>query len=212
MKAAERIRILCVDDHRLVREGIASLIAQQRDMEVVASAATGEEAVALFKEHRPDVTLMDLQLPGMSGLEAIRAIKRTHLAARIIVLTMYEGEEDIFRALQEGANSYLLKDSLFDDLASRIRNVRNGEVTLPPKVEARLAERKTHRPLSARETEIVGLLARGLRNKEIAATLNISEETVQVHLRNLFAKLEVNDRTAVLSVALKRGLIHLRQS
>ncbi|MEQ1761041.1 MAG: response regulator transcription factor [Vicinamibacterales bacterium] len=211
MTSSQRIRILCVDDHRLVREGIASLIAQQPDMTVVAAAATGEEAVALFQKHRPDVTLMDLQLPGMSGLEAIRTIRKEAPTACIVVLTMYEGEEDIFRALREGASTYLLKDSLFDDLASRIRNVRNGEVALPPNIEARLAERKTHRPLSARETEVVGLIAKGLRNKEIAATLNISEETVQVHLRNLFAKLEVNDRTAVLGVALKRGLIHLNQ-
>jgi two-component system NarL family response regulator len=210
--ATDRIRILCVDDHRLVREGVASLIARQRDMEVVASAATGEEAVVLFKQHNPDVTLMDLQLPGMSGLEAIRAIKRERPSAHIIVLTMYEGEEDIFRALQEGATTYLLKDTLFDDLADRIRNVRRGDIALPPNVEARLAERKTHKPLSARETQVVELIAKGLRNKEIAATLNISEETVQVHLRNLFAKLEVNDRTAVLGVALKRGLIHIRQS
>ena len=209
---SDRIRILCVDDHRLVREGVAALIARQHDMEVVASAATGEEAVILFKQHHPDVTLMDLQLPGMSGLDTIRAIRRADTAARIVVLTMYDGEEDIYRALQEGAATYLLKDMLFDDLAARIRKVKHGDLPLPPEVEARLAERQLHTPLSPRETEVVELIAQGLRNKEIAAAMDITEETVQVHLRNLFTKLEVHDRTAVLRVALDRGLIHISQS
>ena len=181
-------------------------------MEVVASAATGEEAVILFKQHHPDVTLMDLQLPSMSGLDAIRAIRQEDADARIIVLTMYDGEEDIYRALQEGASTYLLKDTLFDDLAARIRKVRDSDQPLPPEVGARLAERQSHRTLTQRETEVVELLAQGQRNKEIAAALNISEETVQVHLRNLFKKLEVHDRTAVIRVAMHRGLIHLPQS
>jgi DNA-binding NarL/FixJ family response regulator len=206
---AERIRVLCVDDHRLVREGLATLIDQQRDMMVIGSAASGGEALELFREQRPDVTLMDLQLPGISGLEAIRAIKRDQPDARIIVLTMYKGEEDIFRAMREGATTYLLKDSLFDDLATRIREVHAGVCRLPPAIETRLAERKHHKTLSARECQIVQLIAEGMRNKEIAATLGISEETVQVHMRHLFSKLGVNDRTAVLSVAARRGLIHI---
>jgi two-component system, NarL family, response regulator len=204
------IRVLCVDDHRLVRQGVATLINQQKDMQVVASASTGEEAVSLFERHQPDVTLMDLQLPGMSGLDAIHAIRRRHADARIIVLTMYQGEEDVYRALKAGASTYLLKDSLFDELATCIRRVHAGEQPRSPEIEQRLAERAGHKTLSPRETEVVQLIARGLRNKEIAAALAISEETVQVHLRNLFSKLNVNDRTAVLGVALQRGLIHLR--
>ena len=134
-------------------------------MKVVASAATGEEAVILFKQFHPDVTLMDLQLPGMSGLDAIRAIRHEDAAARIIVLTMYDGEEDIHRALQEGAATYLLKDMLFDDLAARIRIVKQGDLPLPPKVGARLAQRESHRHLSPRETEVIELIVQGLRNK-----------------------------------------------
>jgi DNA-binding NarL/FixJ family response regulator len=208
MKGRTKIRVLCVDDHRIVREGIAALIAQQPDMEVAAAAATGEDALVLFREHQPDVVLMDLQLPGLSGLETIRAIKREAPAARVIVLTMYQGEEDIFRALQEGAATYLLKDSLFEDLAGRIREVQAGKTRLPPEVEARLEERQTHKILSARELEVLKAIARGLRNKEIGAELGISEETVVVHVRHVFAKLAVNDRTAALGVAVRRGLIH----
>ena len=203
-----RIRVLCVDDHRIVREGIAALIGQQPDMEVAASAATGEEALVLFRQHRPDVVLMDLQLPGLSGLETIRAIKHDEPDARIIVLTMYQGEEDIFRALQEGAATYLLKDSLFDDLANRIREVQAGTARLPPEVFARLAERSGHKTLSAREQQVIELIARGMRNKEIAGELRIAEETVVVHIRHLFAKLGVNDRIAAVAVAVRRGLIH----
>jgi DNA-binding NarL/FixJ family response regulator len=204
-----KIRVLCVDDHRIVRDGIAALISQQPDMEVTASAGTGEEAIVLFRRHHPDIILMDLQLPGQSGLDTIRAIKREDNEARIIVLTMYRGEEDIFRALQEGAATYLLKDSLFDDLAGRIREVHSGTMRLPPEVEARLEERRTHRILTAREIEVIELIALGRRNKEIAAELGISEETVVVHIRHLFGKLGVNDRTAALGVAVRRGLIHL---
>jgi len=204
------IRVMCVDDHRLVREGVAALINQQPDMEVVARAANGEEAIALFREHTPDVTLMDLGLPAMSGLEAIRAIRREHPDARIIVLTVHQGEEDIFRALQEGAATYLLKDSLVDDLADRIRAVYLGKSRLSPDIEARLDERRGHKPLSTRELQIVELIAQGMRDKEIATALGISEETVPVHMRRLFAKLGVNDRTAVLAVAVRRGLVHIR--
>jgi two-component system NarL family response regulator len=206
----ERIGVLCVDDHRLVRQGIASLIDQEPDMEVVASAASGEEAVALFRHYRPDVVLMDLQLPGMSGLEAMRSIRIEQPSARIIVLTVHQGEEDIFRAMAEGATSYLLKDTLFDELADRIRRVHAGEHSLPADVETLLAERKGHRTLSPRELQIVELLAKGMRNKEIAVTLDMSETTVQVHLRNMFKKLGVGERTGAIAVAVRRGLIHLR--
>lgn len=204
-----RIRVLCVDDHRLVREGIAALIGRQADMEVVGSAATGEEAVALFQRHRPDVTLMDLQLPTMSGVDAIRAIRREHADARIIVLTMYPGEEDIYRAFDAGAATYLLKDMPSDEFIHAIREVHAGSRPLPPDIQARLDERATHRPVTPRELEVLELISQGMRNKEIAAALAITEETVQVHLRNIFAKLNVNDRTAALTVAVRRGLIHL---
>jgi DNA-binding NarL/FixJ family response regulator len=206
----DKIRVLCVDDHWIVREGIAALVSQQPDMEIAASAANGEEGVALFRQHKPDVVLMDLRLPGLSGLEAIRAIKQEAPDARIIVLTMYQGEEDIFRSLQEGAATYLLKDSLFDNLPDRIREVQSGTARLSPEVEARLDERRSHKVLSARELEVLQLIARGLRNKEIAADLGISEETVVVHIRHLFAKLTVNDRTAAVAVAVYRGLIHMQ--
>lgn len=206
----KRIRVLCVDDHWIVRQGITALISDEPDMEMVAAAASGEEAMELFRTRKPDVILMDLQLPGQSGLETIRAIKRESPDARIIVLTMYQGEEDIFRALQEGAATYLLKDSLFDDLANLIREVYAGAVRLPPEVQARLEERRGHKGLSGREQEVVELIAQGMRNKEIAAKLGISEETVIVHVRHVYTKLGVNDRTAALGVAVRRGLIHLR--
>ncbi len=208
--AQERIRVLCVDDHWIVRQGIAALIGEEPDMEVVGSAATGEEAEVLFRTCHPDVVLMDLQLPGQSGLDTIRAIRRKAPDARIIVLTMYQGEEDIFRALREGAATYLLKDSLFDDLANLIRDVHAGVARLPPEVEARLEERRGHKAPSARELEVIELIAQGMRNKEIAAHLGISEETVIVHIRHLFSKLGVQDRTAALGVAVRRGLIHMR--
>ena len=202
------IRILCVEDHRLVREGIAALIGQQPDMQVIASAATGEEAVAMFRQILPDVTLMDLQLPKMSGLEAIRAIVHERAEARIIVLTMYHGEEDIYRALDAGATTYLLKDTLADELVRIIRDVHLGKRPMSANVRASLAERAQHRHVTPRELQVIELVSQGMRNKEIAASLGISEETVQVHLRNIYMKLNINDRTAVLAVAMRRGLIH----
>lgn len=205
-----RIRILCVDDHQLIREGITLIIEREPDMRVVASARTGEEAVALFKEHRPHVTLMDLQLPMMSGLEAIQAIRRHDPAARVIVLTMYEGNEHIYRALTAGAATYLLKDTLSSDLIRVVRQVHAGEKPLRPEVQAKLAERAAHPTLTPREVEVMELVNEGRRNKEVAAALHITEETVQVHLRNIFAKLQVSDRAAALTVATKRGIVRPR--
>jgi len=204
-----KIRILCVDDHRLVLAGIELMIGRQPDMAVVGSATTGEEAVSLFRQHKPDITLMDLQLPVMTGLEAIRAIRHLSPDARIIVLTMYHGDEDIHRALMAGASTYLLKDMLSDDLMRVIREVHAGQRALLPDVQVKLDERATRPSLTPREVQVTELIGRGLRNKEIASELRISEETVQVHVKSILTKLSVNDRTAAVNVAMRRGIIHL---
>jgi two-component system, NarL family, response regulator len=204
-----RIRVLCVDDHRIVREGIALIIGRQRDMRVVASAASGKEAVEAFRIHRPDITLMDLQLGEMSGVDAIRAIRQEAPESRIVVLTMYQGDEDIYRALQAGAATYLLKDTLSDDLIRVVREVHAGTHRLQPYITARLSERAAGPTLTSREIQVMELVSQGMRNKEIAASLGISEETAQVHMKNILAKLKVNDRSAAITVALRRGIIHL---
>ena len=199
-----------MDDHRIVREGIALIIGREPDMEVIGSVASGEEALKAFAEQRPDVTLMDLQLRSMTGLEAIRAIRRDHPSARIIVLTMYEGDEDIHRALAAGAITYLLKDMLSDDLLRVVREVHAGQRPVRPDVQARLDERAKHSNLTPREVQVMELVAEGRRNKEIASALGITEETVQVHLKNIFVKLAVRERTAAVNVALRRGIVHIR--
>jgi DNA-binding NarL/FixJ family response regulator len=204
-----QIRVLCVDDHRLVREGIALIIDREPDMTVVGSAASGAEAIALFKQHLPDVTLMDLQLGRVSGLEAIRAIRGYCEGANIVVLTMYDGDEDVYRALEAGAATYLLKDMLSDDLVNIIREVCAGRRPLAAGIQARLDERSTYAALTPREIEVLDRVKLGLRNKEIAASLHISEKTIQVHIKNLLLKLRVNDRTAAVNIALRRGIIHL---
>ena len=209
-RTRERIRVLCVDDHRVMLDGLSLLIGRQPDMEVIASATSGERAVELFASLLPDVTLMDLQLPTMSGLEAISAIRKSHPDARIVVLTMYQGDEDIFRALQAGATTYLLKDALADELIQVIRDVHLGkETSVSAEVKARLAERSEKPELTPREIEILNLIAQGLQNKEIAASLGISEATAQVHVKNILAKLEVRHRTAAVNVALRRGIVHI---
>ena len=180
-KPDDRIRVMCVDDHRIVREGIALIIGREPDMVVVGAAATGEEAIALFKERRPDITLMDLQLGSMSGAEAIRAIRREDPRARVVVLTMSSGDEDVYRALDAGAATYLLKDTALEDLVRVVR-----------------------------EVQVLELVRKGLRNREVAASFGISEETVQTHVKNILAKLDVPDRTAAIDVALRRGIIHAR--
>jgi DNA-binding NarL/FixJ family response regulator len=203
------IRVLCVDDHRLMREGVAAVIGRQCDMEVVAAAVNGLQAVELFRTHRPDVTLMDLQLPVMGGLEAISMIRAEAPDARIIVLTMYQGDEDIHRALHAGAATYLLKDTIVDDLARMVREVHAGGHPLPPDVARILASRQDHPTLTPREIEVLHLIARGYRNKEIAGDLGISQETAKVHVKNVLTKLGVSDRSAAIAVAARRGIIHL---
>ena len=204
-----QIRVLVVDDHRIVREGIGLIIDREPDTAVVGFAASGEEAVAAYRAQKPDIVLMDLQLAGMNGVEAIVAIRKLNPDARIIVLTMYDGDEDIHRALQAGATTYLLKDSLSDDLLDVVRSVHAGKRFLPPDIQARLNDRASRPTLSQREVDVLHRVLQGQRNKEIAADMSISEETVEVHLRNVFAKLGVHDRTAAVYVALRRGILHL---
>jgi DNA-binding NarL/FixJ family response regulator len=205
-----QIGILIVDDHRIMRDGLALIVERESDMQVVGAASTGEEAIVEFSRRRPEIVLMDLQMPGIGGVEAIRAIHESDPTARIVVLTMYEGDEDIYRALDAGASTYLLKDSLSDDLIRVIREVHAGERPISPEIRARLNHRNARAALTKREVEVLELLLDGRRNKEIAFSLSISEETVEVHLKNIFNKLDVHDRTAAVSTALRRGIIHVR--
>lgn len=208
-KKVSPIRVLCVDDHPLLLEGVARKIERQPDMEVVGTAGTGQEAVMLYLRHRPDVVLMDLQLPGMGGQQAIEVIRREDPNARIIVLTILGGDEDIYRAINAGAASYLLKSSLSQDLIATVRGVVAGERPIPPEVADRLAARDGRSGLSTREVQILELIAKGFRNKEIAGELGIGQETVQTHIKRLFVKLHVSDRTAAVTVALSRGIVHM---
>ena len=206
-----RIRVLLVDDHRIVREGLAHVIDRQPDMRVAAMAATEEEAVDLYRQHRPDLTIMDLQLRGGSGVNAIRTIRSEDPCARIVVLTMMRGDEDIHRALEAGALTYLLKDTAIEDLTRIIREVHAGKSQpISPEVKAQIAARAERPALTGRETEVLELVRRGLRNREIGASLGISEETVQSHVRSILSKLDVQDRTAAVDVALRRGILHLQ--
>jgi DNA-binding NarL/FixJ family response regulator len=203
------ITVLCVDDHRIVREGLRMIINGEPDMTVVDAVATGGEAVARYRQFAPDITLMDLQLPDISGVDAIRAIRELDHDARIIVLTMYKGDEDIHQALGAGASTYLLKDSIADELPRIVREVNAGQRRLPPDVQARLLERAAQPTLTSREIEVMKLVAAGRRDKEIAIALSISNQTVRVHVKNIFAKLGVGDRTEAMNVAIRRGIIHI---
>lgn len=194
----------------MVLEGLTAIIQKQTDMEIAAVAVSGEQAVALFRQYRPDVTLMDLQLPGLSGLEALTAIRHEYPSARIIVLTIFQGEEDIYRALKAGAATYLLKDTRSDELLRIVREVHAGNRPLPSLASV-LAAREDQPLLTTREVEVLELVEKGLRNKEIAAALRITEETTKVHVKNILAKLHVSDRTAAVNVALQRGILPLRR-
>ena len=209
LKKAAKIRVLCVDDHRIVLEGLRLIISREDDMVVVGTAASGEEAVDLYREHRPDVTLMDMMLAGMSGLLAIREILRHDPQARIIVLTMYQGDEDIRNALEAGAWTYLLKHTVSADLVRAVREVHAGARPVIPVVEALLDEHGSSAGLTRREVQVIELIAEGMRNREIAAMLGISEETVHAHVSHILTKLRASDRSAALSIALKRGIIHI---
>ncbi len=203
------IRILTADDHALLREGIASLIAIEPDMELVAQAATGREAIEQFRRHRPDITLMDLQMPDFSGIEAIIAIRSEFPDARIVVLTTYVGDVQVVRALKAGARGYLLKGNVHTDLLDTIRAVHAGRKRISPEVAAELAMHTTEDDLTARELEILRLIAKGNANKEIAAQLSIREDTVKSHVGNILEKLGANDRTHAVTIGLKRGIIDL---
>jgi DNA-binding NarL/FixJ family response regulator len=202
-----RIRILCVDDHTMIRKGLTTVLEQESDMEVVANAADATEAIAKYRKHRPDITLMDLQLPGMSGFDAIKAIREEDPKAKIIVLTMYRGEADVARARSTGAAAYLVKNAPASELVETIRVVHAGGEAPTPAVIDRNPTGEP--PLTAREEDVIQLLAKGLRNKQIAAALNISEDTVQSHVKSIFVKLGVHDRTEALVAAVRLGIVHL---
>jgi DNA-binding NarL/FixJ family response regulator len=201
------IRILAVDDHALLREGIAALVAGQSDMCLVGQASTGREAIHQFRRHRPDITLMDLQMPEMNGLDAMIAIRGEFPEARIIVLTTYTGDVQVLRALKAGARAYLLKNLLHKELLETIRAVHAGKKTVSPEVSFQLAEHATDDALTPAEVRVLRLIAEGNANKEIAAQLAISEETVKGQVRNILSKLGANDRTHAAMIGVKRGII-----
>ena len=201
------IRILAVDDHALLREGIAGLVAGQSDMSLVAQASNGREAIHQFRTHRPDITLMDLQMPEMNGLDAIIAIRGEFPEARIIVLTTYTGDVQVLRALKAGARAYLLKNLLHKELLETIRVVHAGKKTVSPEVSFQLAEHATDDALTPAEVRVLRLIADGNANKEIASQLSVSEETVKGQVRNILSKLGANDRTHAVMIGVRRGII-----
>ena len=212
LRAAARsdvIRILIADDHTVVRDGLVALVKQEHDMDVVAEAGDGQQAVELWKMHRPDVTLMDLRMPGLDGVNAIYAIRAAEPRARIVVLTTFDGDEDIYRGMRAGAKSYLLKDVRREELFQCIREVHAGRTFVPPAIAAKLAERLPAEELTPRELEVLRLLAEGKPNKLIGADLAITEVTVKSHVQSLFRKLNVLSRTEAIAVANRRGLLRL---
>jgi DNA-binding NarL/FixJ family response regulator len=207
--APNLIRILAVDDHPMLREGIASLVASQSDMELVAEASTGREALDQFRNHRPDLTLMDLQMPDMDGIEAMVAIRDEFPEARIIVLTTYKGDVQVLRALKTGARAYLLKGLLRKELLETIRAVHRGEKRIPLEIVAVLADHVVDEALTSREIDVLRLIAGGNANKLIGDQLSITEGTVKGYVKSILSKLGAKDRTHAVTVALKRGIIDL---
>jgi two-component system, NarL family, response regulator len=209
LKETAKIRVLVVDDHPIMRVGIAAIIQATPDMTTVAQAGSGEEAVELYEKYLPDITLMDLRLPGMSGVEAIRILMARHRNAKFVVLTTYEGDEDIHQALEAGARSYIIKGMPHDALVSALRRVQAGGRFLPTPVSRALSSRLPNSDLSAREREVLDLIVQGKSNKEIASELGISESTVKCHVSVILMRLNVTDRTQAVVTALQRGLVHL---
>jgi DNA-binding NarL/FixJ family response regulator len=209
MKTPRKIRVLLVDDHFAVRVGLAASLKFASDMDVIAQGSTGSEAISLFREHRPDVVVMDWRLPGMSGVDAVKAIRREFREARVVMLSVYDGEEDIFRAIDAGACGYLLKSSERDELLAAIRSVNAGERYFPAQVAQRLAQRMARPSLSDRELEVLRLIVKGRANKEIASDLGIAEITAKQHVSHILEKLGVLDRTQAATAAIQRGIVHL---
>jgi two-component system NarL family response regulator len=205
----DTIRILIVDDHNIVRQGLAALLKTVPGFEVAAEASDGEQAVELFRKHKPDVTLMDLRLPKLNGVDAITRIREGVPGARIVVLTTFDGDEDIYRALQAGAKGYLLKGMDLAELTDAIRSVHAGRTRIPPRVAEKLAERMGGATLTARELEVLKLIVAGKSNRDIGSALFISEATVKTHVNSLLSKLGVEDRTQAATSALQRGIVHL---
>ncbi|MCC5653714.1 response regulator transcription factor [Nostoc sp. XA013] len=203
------IRVLIADDHSIVRQGLTTIINRDPEMTVIAQAEDGQQAIDCFREHQPDVTLMDLRMPQVSGVEAISAICAEFKPARIIVLTTYDGDEDIYRGLRAGAQGYLLKDTKSNELLNAIRTVACGQQYIPPDVGAKLVQRLNNPELRERELEVLGLMARGMSNSDIATALSISENTVKTHVNRILSKLGVSDRTQAVIVAVKRGIVSL---
>lgn len=209
LKKTNPIRVMLVDDHSAFRKGMAALLESESDLQVVAETGDGREVLELYRQKKPDVVLMDLRLPGMGGVEITMAIRKEFPAARVIVLTTFDTDEDIFRAIQSGAKSYLLKDTPDDELASTIRSVHAGKQVLSKKMAERLAERQQRPELSQRETEVLQLLIKGRSNKEIGSALCLCEDTIKAHFKTLFAKLKVQDRTEAAISAIRQGIVHL---
>jgi len=207
---AERIRILLVEDHQVVRQGLVALLSAVDDLEVVGAVGDGHEAVEMYRSLQPDVTLIDLQMPKLGGVEAIRRIRAEFAQARLIVLTTFDGDEDIYRALQAGARAYLLKGMPLEELLTTIRAVHNGKLHIPPPVAEKLAQRVSGQDLTARELNVLERIVAGRANKEISADLCISEATVKTHINSLLGKLGVADRTHAATVAIQRGLVQHR--
>lgn len=205
----EKIRIMVVDDHFVVRMGLVGSINLEPDMTVEVEASTGQQAIANFRQHRPDIVLMDLKLPGMGGVETTGIICKEFPDASIIMLSTHDGEEDIYRSLQAGARTYLLKTAAREELIDTIRTVHAGKRCISPAIGARLAERMTHAELTLRELDVLRLIASGKSNKEIGSALQIAEVTVKLHVGHILAKLKVNDRTQAATTALQRGILHL---